>query len=77
MGYCEKCNHFYASVCYNDVLDYLLDHLKKCHKGKDRFFIVRITPKDYQDYLANKDNPAFWKAWNNIKKPEIIAQTLV
>lgn len=74
LGFCAECHHLYASVCRDDVLNYFLRHSEKCHKGNDRFFIVRISAKDYQDYLANKDNPAFWTAWNNIKKPKIVSK---
>lgn len=74
MGYCVECHYLFASVRRKAVLHHFIEHSKKCHKGKDRFFIVRISAKDYQDYLANKDNPAFWKAWNNIKKPKIVSK---
>jgi len=49
-------------------------HCKKSHKGKERLLILGISAKDYQDYLRDKDTPAFWSAWNNLKKPEIIAK---
>lgn len=74
MGFCVECHHFYASVGRKAVVLHLINHSKKCHKGNERFGIVRISAKGYQDYLANKDNSAFWTAWNNFKKPQIIAK---
>lgn len=70
LGFCELCHHLYADVTRRAVKQILLGHSVKCHSDSDeRIVIVRISAKDYQDYLANKDNPAFWKAWRLAKKP--------
>lgn len=58
-----------ASVDYYCLLEYFLQHTAKSHSGEhDRFVITRIRPEEYQDYLKHKDNPNFWKAWNNKAK---------
>ena len=70
MGFCESCFHLYADVTRNDVRTILLKHSIKCHSDIDeRIIIVHISPKEFQDYLRNKNNPKFWEAWRNSKKP--------
>jgi len=64
-----------ASVSYWSLYEYFLEHTDKSHSRQpDRFVIVRITAQEYMDYLENKNNPNFWKAWNNKAKvkPESI-----
>lgn len=69
MGYCILCNHMNANVDYWCLYEYFLEHTAESHSGqRDRFVIIRITPQEYMDYLENKDNPNFWKAWNNKAK---------
>jgi len=68
MGYCEKCHHLHAVVDYIWLLAYFIDHNIKCHGGSGSYFITRISAKEFQTWLKNKDNPAFWKAWRDSKK---------
>lgn len=69
MGYCILCNHMKADVSYYCLLEYFLDHTAKSHSGQlDSFVIMRIRAEEYQDFLKHKDNPNFWKAWNNKAK---------
>lgn len=68
IGYCENCHHLHATVRYFDLLEYFIDHSVRCHKGDERFYIMRISAKEFQDYLKNRGNPAFWKAWRLAKK---------
>lgn len=58
-----------AEVNYWWLYDYLVAHTAKSHRGHDdRFMITRITAQEYRDFLKNRDNPNFWKAWNNKAK---------
>lgn len=69
LGYCEQCHYLYADVTYSSVEQILLRHSAKSHSDSDeRIVIVCISAREYQDYLANKDNPAFWTAWRLAKK---------
>lgn len=75
MGYCMLCNHLKALTAYWELYSYFLNHTLESHRGQpDRFTIVRITLQDYRDYLEHRENPNFWRAWNNKAKvkPESI-----
>lgn len=67
MGYCTKYHHLHASTSYTSLYQYFLDHNDK-HEALPKFHIGRISAKEYQDWLRDKDNPAFWEAWRDVKK---------
>ena len=68
LGYCISCNHLHSTVDSEYINDYFIKHSDKSHKGQRRYTIIPITQQEYRDYLAHRDNPKFWEAWNNKAK---------
>jgi len=70
VGYCEVCHHLHALPNYFDLHEYFLGHSEHSHKGNadERFHIFYVTEEEYREFMKNRNNPSFWKAWRSAKQ---------
>ena len=69
MAVCRICNYHYFSVSRKWAEEFIVEHIGDKHpESLFRYVIARISDALYEEFLKNRDNPAFWRAIRNYRK---------